>query len=261
MTHTCASMTWHTSWIAGANQIHCTTQNFCGAQWASKPWFDTIHQTKQIDMVMAFWLEPLALYQTHDSQSTSSWSVTTATTTDNIFFLKFFKFLVFVFFTFFFMIIRSCDLNREKTTDDKADLSTASHHVSMKAFYFHDVARKRNTIFWQKSETKKCSAFNYQSSSDPPVFFVFIEGRNNCPIAATDWDILLEIILFLLCANRTGQLNLCLCNEQLMITKHSNLDLTWPFKTLTWHYKNEFSEDLTLSKMLKRKGNTIRTQQ
>lgn len=136
MTHTCASMTWHTSWIAGANQIHCTTQNFCGAQWASKPWFDTIHQTKQIDMVMAFWLEPLALYQTHDSQSTSSWSVTTATTTDNIFFLKFFKFLVLVFFTFFFMIIRSCDLNTEKTTDDKADLSTASHHVSMKAFLF-----------------------------------------------------------------------------------------------------------------------------
>lgn len=131
---------WHDthSWIAGANQIHCTTQNFCGAQWASKPWFDTIHQTKQTDMVMvmAFWLEPLALYQTHDSQSTSSWSVTTATTTDNIFFLKFFKFLVLVFFTFFFMIIRSCDLNTEKTTDDKADLSTASHHVSMKAFLF-----------------------------------------------------------------------------------------------------------------------------
>ena len=46
----------------------------------------------------------------------------------------------------------------------------------------------------------------------------------------------------------------CVCNEQLMITKHSNLDLTWPFKTLTWHYKIEFCEDLTLSKMLKRKG-------
>lgn len=83
-----------------------------------------------------FWLEPLALYQTHDSQSTSSWSVTTAATTDNIFFLSFFKFFVFVFFTFFFfMINRSCDLNTEKTTDDKADLSTASHHVVNEGFF------------------------------------------------------------------------------------------------------------------------------
>ena len=260
MTHTCASMTWHTSWIAGANQIHCTTQNFCGAQWASKPWFDTIHQTKQIDMVTAFWLEPLALYQTHDNQrlpgqsllllplttsssssSSSSWSWSSSPS--------------------------SSWSSAVVTWTQKRPLMTKQTfpppHIMFqwRLFYFHDVARKRSTIFWQKSETKKCSAFNYQSSNDPPVFFVFIEGRNNCPIAATDWDILLEIILFLLCANWTGQLNLCLCNEQLMITKHSNLDLTWPFKTLTWHYKNEFSEDLTLSKMLKRKGNTIRTQQ
>lgn len=151
MTHTSVSMTWHTSWIAGANQIHCTTQNFCGAQWASKPWFDTIHQTKQTDMVMAFWLEPLALYQTHDSQSTSSWSVTTATTTDNIFFLKFFKCFVFVFFTFFFMIIRSCDLNAEKTTDDKADLSTASPHVSMKAFFIFMMWREKEVLYFDRN--------------------------------------------------------------------------------------------------------------
>ncbi len=84
-------------------------------------------------------------------------------------------------------------------------------------------------------KSRKCSAFNYQSSHDAP-FLVSIDGRNDSPIAATNWNILLEMIFLLLCTKWQGSWNLlCLCNEQLMIIKHSNPDLTWQFNTLTWH--------------------------
>ena len=105
---------------------------------------------------------------------------------------------------------------------------------------------KMSTVYFDRknSETKKCSsAFNYQSSNDPP-FLISIDGRNDSPNSSHKLEHTARNDSPPPMHKLTGQLNLCLCNEQLMIIKHSNHDLTWPFKTLTWHYKIEFSEDL-----------------
>ena len=103
---------------------------------------------------------------------------------------------------------------------------------------------KMSTVYFDRknSETKKCSsAFNYQSSNDPP-FLISIDGRNDSPIAATNWNILLEMILLLLCTNWQGSWTCAFA-----------MNNSWLLSilTMTWHDHSKPWLDITRLNFLK----------
>ena len=205
-------------------------------------WHDTHCMNSGHQIIVVQSVSKLDLTPSNQKQKTWSWldhSVTARRSTDLL--------LFFAFNNFFKLVIRIwlCDLNAEETTDANADLTISSHHVSMNAHLFMMWNKNEYSIFWQKEFWNQEMFFSFQLPKFewPTISHLhwWKERQSNSShklehTARNDSPPPMHKL--------TGQLNLCLCNEQLMIIKHSNHDLTWPFKTLTWHYKIEFSEDL-----------------
>ena len=174
----------HTAWIAGTNRIPHQPSHHSKLLWRSRfqnlIWHHSSNQ-KQIDMVM-IWTTQSLLDDPLTSASSSSSSESGRGT-----------------------------WMQKRPLMQKADLPISSHHVSMKD-YLCDVEQKWIQYILTERILKpgNVQLSTTQSSHDPP-FFVSIDGRNDSPIAATNWNILLEMILLLLCANWQGSWT-CLCN-------------------------------------------------
>ena len=212
----------HTAWIAGTNRIPhqpCTTPNYCGAV-GFKTWFDTIKSKAKWhghDLTIQSLLDdPLTCSSSSPSTTSSSSSSESGSVT----------------------WMQKRPLMQTQTWP--------SPHIMFQWMLIFMMWNKNEySIFWQKEFWNQEMFFSFQLPKFewPTISRLhwWKERQSNSShklehTARNDSPPPMHKL--------TGQLNLCLCNEQLMIIKHSNHDLTWPFKTLTWHYRIEFSEDL-----------------